>query len=359
MILTNWKYFKINSIFDIKKGKRLTKENMIPGTTPFIGAIDKANGCSQFILQEPNHKANTITVTYNGSVAEAFYQPVAFWASDDVNVLYPKFPLTRDIALFICTIIKKEKYRFNYGRKWHVDRMKESQILLPADKEGNLDYEYMGKFINDLPELKLLTDKTIFNSVNNSSIKLDTSKWKRFKYGGKDGIFIIKNGYYNKKPEHSEIGTIPFIGATEYDNGITEYYSLDEIDDNNKDDRSNDHDLTQKIFKGNCVTVTNNGSVGCAFYQPKDFTCSHDVNVLLLNGREWNVYLAMFICTIIELEKFRWTFGRKWRPARMPDSDIKLPVTKSGQPDWDFMENYIKSITYSASLLRESVSERF
>lgn len=27
---------------------------------------------------------------YNGSVGEAFYQPKAFWATDDVNVLYFK-----------------------------------------------------------------------------------------------------------------------------------------------------------------------------------------------------------------------------------------------------------------------------
>jgi len=179
---------------------------------------------------------------------------------------------------------------------------------------------------------------------------LNVKSWKTFKYGGANGIFEILNGYYNKKPEHTETGNIPFIGATEYNNGVTELYSIIDIEDNHKDERSNDHGIDKKIFKGNCITVSNNGSVGCAFYQPYDFTCSHDVNVLLLKGKQWNPYLAMFISAIIELEKFRWTFGRKWRPARMPDSEIKLPVTKSGQPDWEFMENYIKSLPYSTSL---------
>jgi hypothetical protein len=90
--------------------------------------------------------------------------------------------------------------------------------------------------------------------------------------------------------------------------------------------------------------------VGCAFYQEKDFTCSHDVNVLLLKGREWNKYIALFICSLIELEKFRWTFGRKWRPSRMPDSEIRLPVDSTGKPDYIFMEKYIKSLPYSASI---------
>ena len=191
-----------------------------------------------------------------------------------------------------------------------------------------------------------VTIKPLFNE----NLELNFSQWKTFKYGGEEGVFIIKNGYYNKKPEHTIKGIIPFIGATESNNGVTEYYSETDIEDNNKDERSNDHDLEQKIFQGNCISVTNNGSVGCAFYQPDNFTCSHDVNVLLLKGKKWNIYLGMFICALIELEKFRWTFGRKWRPSRMPYSEINLPVKNDESIDWDFMERYIKSLPYSASL---------
>ncbi len=122
--INTWNWFKLEDLFDLKKGKRLTKANMSKGKTPFIGAIDKNNGYREFIGQPPIHEANTISINYNGSVAEAFYQPNPFWASDDVNVLYPKFKMNKYIALFIVTLIKLEKYRFNYGRKWHLERMK-------------------------------------------------------------------------------------------------------------------------------------------------------------------------------------------------------------------------------------------
>jgi type I restriction enzyme M protein len=183
-----------------------------------------------------------------------------------------------------------------------------------------------------------------------SSHSLNTNEWKFFKYGGKDGIFKIVNGYYNKKPEHTENGIIPFIGATEYRNGVTEHYSIFDIENTNKDENSVDHDLDHKLFKPNCITITNNGSVGVAFYQDTDFTCSHDVNVILLKEGSWNVYRAMFICALVELERYRWDFGRKWRPSRMPDSWIKLPITASGMPDWDFMETFVKSLPYSKSI---------
>ncbi|MEK7524394.1 MAG: restriction endonuclease subunit S [Patescibacteria group bacterium] len=147
----SWKEFEYQNIFQIKKGKRLTKFNMKAGQTPYIGAIDSNNGYRQSIQQKPIHDGNTITVNYNGSVAEAFYQPQSFWATDDVNVLYPKFRMNKYNALFLCAVIRKEKYRFNYGRKWHMERMNISKIRLPVEKNGQPDFQYMENYIKSLP----------------------------------------------------------------------------------------------------------------------------------------------------------------------------------------------------------------
>lgn len=147
-----WKSFNLASLFDILKGQRLTKANMLPGELPYIGASDTSNGVTARIGQLAIHDGGTISVSYNGSVAESFYQPVPYWATDDVNVLYPKgFKLTPATALFICTIIRMEKYRFNYGRKWHLERMRESVIKLPATKFGEPDWAYMESYIKSLP----------------------------------------------------------------------------------------------------------------------------------------------------------------------------------------------------------------
>ena len=148
---TGWHPFRLGELFDIKKGKRLTSRQRSVGSTPYIGAIESNNGVSAFIGQEAIHEGNTISVSYNGSVAEAFYQPESFWATDDVNVLYPRFPLTPEVALFICAIIRREKYRFNYGRKWHLSRMRATLIRLPADDSGVPDWRMMTDYIQRLP----------------------------------------------------------------------------------------------------------------------------------------------------------------------------------------------------------------
>ena len=95
--------------------------------------------------------ANCITVNYNGSVGEAFYQSEPFWASDDVNVLYPKgWELNKHIGMFIATVIKAERPKYNYGRKWTKSIMEKSIIKLPT-KNGKPDFEYMEKYIKSLP----------------------------------------------------------------------------------------------------------------------------------------------------------------------------------------------------------------
>lgn len=147
----NWKPFELQQLFEIKKGKRLTKANMTAGTTPYIGSTDSHNGVTATIGQDPIHEGNTLSVAYNGSVAETFYQPIPFWATDDVNVLYPKFKMTPSIALFISTVIRQEKYRYNYGRKWHLERMRETLIRLPAQTDGTPDFHFMEHYIQTLP----------------------------------------------------------------------------------------------------------------------------------------------------------------------------------------------------------------
>jgi predicted RNA methylase len=147
-----WREFALEDLFAFVKGRRLRKEDMSPGGTNYIGAISLNNGVRQSIDVEPIFKQNCITVNYNGSVGEAYYQIVPFWATDDVNVLYAKgWVLNKYLALFITTVIKANKFRFSYGRKWTMDKMKKSLIRLPATPQGSPDWECIEQFIKSLP----------------------------------------------------------------------------------------------------------------------------------------------------------------------------------------------------------------
>lgn len=169
---SQWQWFKYDSLFTIKKGKRLTKADMEGGSIRYIGAIDSNNGISNHISNSEHiHSANTITVSYNGSIAEAYYQNEKFWATDDVNVLYPKFKLNKYIALFLTTLINKEKYRFNYGRKWDKELMNASKIKLPV-KGKDPDWEWIEKYIKESLMNKLpIATKEVFDKDDTLDIE--------------------------------------------------------------------------------------------------------------------------------------------------------------------------------------------
>lgn len=147
-----WKPFLYQDLFQIVKGERLTKANMRDGSINYIGASAFNNGITARIgNSEHIHPAGTITVCYNGSIGSSFYQEESFWASDDVNVFYPKFKMDRYIALFFVSIFRKQGLRYQFLDKWTLDKMNETTILLPcSDVSGIPDWAGIRAFIKSI-----------------------------------------------------------------------------------------------------------------------------------------------------------------------------------------------------------------
>ena len=147
-----WKEFRIGDLFDVVKGTRLTKADMRDGEINFIGASAMNNGITKKISNDQYlHPANVLTVNYNGSDGETFYQTEQFWASDDVNVLYPKFDLNQSVALFIAPIIRRVgKTKYQFIDKWKQKDMKKDTILLPATASGDPDWAFMETYMKEV-----------------------------------------------------------------------------------------------------------------------------------------------------------------------------------------------------------------
>ena len=172
-----------------------------------------------------------------------------------------------------------------------------------------------------------------------SKLTLDSVEWKEFKL---IDLFDIKDGYYNKKPPAEIGGEIPFLGATQSNNGITGFYSTETINRYDKVGKVSSKDKEKRIFAGNCLAVTNNGSVGNVYYQKSRFTCSHDVTPIYLKNYKLNHNLAQFLIPLLKKSGESFEYGKKWRPIRMKKSRIQLPIDSNGNPHWQFMEDYIK-----------------
>lgn len=158
-----------------------------------------------------------------------------------------------------------------------------------------------------------------------------------------DDIFEIVDGYYNKKPPQNSEGKIPFLGATQYNNGITAFYDEKTIMQYDKVGNLNSKDSHRRIYKGNCLAITNNGSVGNVYYQKAGFVCSHDVTPIYLKHQELNPHIALFLIVVLQKSGESFGYAKKWRPKRMKNSKVLLPIDSKGKPNWDFMEFYMKN----------------
>lgn len=176
--------------------------------------------------------------------------------------------------------------------------------------------------------------------MEKNRLSLNDVEWREFNISD---LFVIKDGYYNKKPPRIYVNEkLPFLGATAFNNGITEFYSEDIIDAWDKVGNKNSIDASRRFFEGNCITIVNNGSVGNVYYQPHRFTCSHDMTPLYLKNKILNKELAMFLIQCLERTGKTYTYARKWRPKRIRKSKVFLPIDEFEEPHWLFMESYIK-----------------
>lgn len=154
---SDWGKYRLDDLFVLSKGKRLTKTDMIDGNINYIGASAFNNGVTALIGNDNEiNEPNTITVSYNGSVGQSFFQEDSYWASDDVNILTPKFVINRHIALFLTSVIRHVGQNYAFIDKWVLDAMKSTTVLLPSDKLGNPDWAFMENFIKSLPYSKYI-----------------------------------------------------------------------------------------------------------------------------------------------------------------------------------------------------------
>ncbi|MBC6425316.1 MAG: N-6 DNA methylase [Ekhidna sp.] len=148
--VNRWSKFDYTEIFNITKGKRLTKKDQIDGEYPYISSSAMNNGVDNYI--DAYTDENCITFACYGSIGEVFYQKSKVWVSDNANVFYLKNKILNPfLAMFLVTLLKLEQFRFSYGMTGKKERLETFKIKLPVDMQGNPDWYFMENYIKSLP----------------------------------------------------------------------------------------------------------------------------------------------------------------------------------------------------------------
>ena len=267
-------------------------------------------------------KGNCIIFICNGqgSVGYANYMDVDFIGSTDIVAGYNKM-LNQYNGLFIATVLCQERPKYSFGRKWKT-HLKDTVIKLPQTIEGFPDWDFMEQYI------KSLNHKPLTTQNRSSQHPLNINCWQEFKVGDYFDVYLSSG---DLKIDACEPGKIPLVSSGATNNGIVGY--IDEKGDGKA-----------QIFKANSITV----DMFCnAFYQNNDYyAVSHGRVNILYPKFKCNPLIGCFICSVINNERFKYSYGRAVYSDEISRMVIKLPTTSGNVPDFNFMENYIKSLPY-------------
>lgn len=147
-----WKTFRFIEVFqEIQRGKRLTKANQTDGLKPYISSTAENNGVDGFIGNDVGVRKfeNVLTLANSGSLGSTFYQQFEFVASDHVTALKSE-NADKYAYLFLSSVVKRLEEKYSFNREINDTRIKREKIILPADKNGNPDFQYMSDFVKKL-----------------------------------------------------------------------------------------------------------------------------------------------------------------------------------------------------------------
>ena len=312
---------KISDLFNLKYGVNLellrceeTTDsdgvNFVARTSQNNGVVARVKPIESIIPQ----KAGTLSCATSGSVLSTFVQDEPYYSGRDLYVLTPKIDLTKEQKMFYAMVITQNKYRYSYGRAANKTL---KDIEIPSLDECNAT---IGNY-------KINPIKSVLNGKNSPTLNMQ--EWKEFKLSY---VFTnIENCKCSSAEELLEDGSdLFYIGAKKNDNGVMRLVKTSK----------------EFVSRGNGIIFIcdGQGSIGYSLYADNDFIGSTTLSVGY--NEKLNKYNAMFFVTVSDLERFKYSFGRK-RKSTLIDSTIKLPATSEGCPDWQFMEDYIKTLPYS------------
>ena len=347
--IDQWGEFKVSDWFDIRPSKYAKKNGKVlknaelfdGGNNPVIVNSNTNNGIGGYTSKPLTEQGNVITYSDTTDGASTiFYQDKPFVGYSHVKVMLPKLKLSQATMIYLTSIIisaiKNQKYDFSY--KLTTDKMLNTIIKLPIDAKSEPDWEYMD---NQVRHLATLSDLTI-TSLNPAKLPIFVGEWKKFKinklFNKLDAKSTRKHTLKSDlaiKPTKDQ--TLPLIYAKKDNNGIMYY-------DNPKYYQAFDH----------CISIIYNGAVAAGLVFPQINKVGILAEAYLIKPKTKVLdNVLFFLATIVQqvtYHKYNRDNLAVW--SKVKNDYIKLPVNFNGDPDWQYMDQYISWITqYSKNKL--------
>lgn len=336
-----WDAIELDSMFTFERGKEKNMASLIQGHIPLVSARKVNNGIKGFVDNPAKviKGGNVISLNNDGDggAGLAYYQPVDFALDTHVTALHPKKDVSSDALLCMTASISKQHAVFGHGRSISLPRAHRIQNMLPVTDSGKPDYEYMAEYTQQkreamLSKYRAYVEARIAELGDPVEIPaLDEKEWEPFSIVGLFSSIIPGKGKGLNHLNKVCADGVNYIGATNRNNGVLCYVE------------ENDHSRPM-ILNGNCIGFIKNGdgSAGFAIYKAEKFISTSDV---LYGYASWvNKFTGLFFVVAQDMIEHKYSHGYKRNKEHLAGDKVMLPITNSGEPDYEYMEQYAKNM---------------
>ena len=273
-------------------------------------------------------------------VPTSISQPGRIINTDPVRLSYMRHFKTIYMFLFLflltsCGVEKAIKDKFSYNDKCVWDKVKLLSVTLPCTYDGKPDWDYMESYMKAVMEE---SEKSLENlrKADNTKHLIDVSGWGEFRVGDLFDKLTLKclKKDFNKAIDCSEEQTdefsLPLTNAKHFNNGI-QFYG-----------RPNDWESAEMT-----IDIVSNGAIatGDVYAQPQRTGVLWDSYLVKCKYDITSEFVLQYMaCVIQRCVKQYLGSDDKCTWDKVKEQMIRLPITSTGEPDWQYMEDYMRSI---------------
>lgn len=328
--INKWKEFVVGDLFDLVNSTAYHKKDVIEALTndtkiAYVTRSKFNNGLNMYVKMNEKYNINPKnTISFGAENANFFYQPEEYITGNKMYYINTQ-KLNPLASLFIKTIFEKrfsDNYSFSDGMI--PDRIRNKKIKLPADINGNPDWNFMEEYMKKI-KAKAETSLGLLSNYNIDNTKCDTSEWKMFCL---NDLFEANNtGNILSRDVIDGTGTTPYVTASSINNGVVAHIDATKY----------------SLIKGNCILV--GGKTFTLTYQANDFVSNDSHNFEMhIKDYEFGVLEYLYLISVIRSafsNKYYW--GDAVTKDKLMNEKILLP-TLNGIPNWKYMKQYMQNI---------------
>lgn len=327
---STWKEFRVGDYFEVTYGTFKAKsESVDEGGTPHITTTQYNNGIGYYV-KEQMFPAHCITVASDGCQGASFYHTYPISASNIVSVCVPHddVQMNETIGNFLCSLFRKEGEKYSWGGfKYSVDRVRETRLHLPATSDGQPDWDYMESYMKAVMEE---SEKNLENlrKADDTKHLIDVSGWGEFRVGDLFDIHPTSSYKVTNVELLNDNGRNPVVANSGFNNGIVGY---------------TDYECNENA---GVITFTDTAAKSSEsfFYQKDIFVGYPHVQGMYCKQHDLNEYEGKYMTTVLRSAAGKFDFITKMTREVVNEFVIKLPITSTGDPDWQYMEDYMQRI---------------